>query len=73
MKVDNIEEFYLITIYGDEIKITTDEDGYDGVYTRIYNALDTNDIYCVGDYGESARFKDHELNTIDFKKIIGIS
>lgn len=73
MEVNKIEEFNLITIYGNMIKITTDEDSYDGVYTEIYDALDTNDIYCVGDYDESARFKDHELTIIDFKKIIGIS
>lgn len=73
MKVSEIQEFYLITIYGDEIKITTDEDGYDGVYTEIYDALSTNNIYCVGNHGESARLKDHELTIIDCKKIIGMA
>ena len=65
------EEFNLITIYGDEIKIITDLDSIDAVYTEISDDLDANNLYYVGGNGETAIFKGHELSIIDFKKIIG--
>ena len=65
------EEFNLITIYGDEIKIITDLESIDAVYTEILDDLDANNLYYVGGIGESAIFKGHELSIIDFKKIIG--
>jgi len=65
------EEFNLITIYGDEIKIITDLDNIDAVYTEMADDLDANSLYYVGGNGESAIFKGHELSIIDFKKIIG--
>ena len=65
------EEFNLITIYGDEIKIITDLENLDNIYTEILDDLDANNIYSVGNYGESAIFKGHELTVIDFKKVIG--
>ena len=65
------EEFNLITIYGDEIKIITDLEDLDNIYTEILDDLDANNIYSVGNYGESAIFKGHELTVIDFKKVIG--
>ena len=65
------EEFNLITIYGDEIIIETDEDSLDKVFEVIIEALDINELYSVGNYGETATFKGHDLTIIDFKKIIG--
>lgn len=65
------EEFNLITIYGDEIKIITNLESIDAVYTEILDDLDANNLYYVGGNGESAIFKGHELSIIDFKKIIG--
>ena len=65
------EEFNLITIYGDEIKIITDLESIDAVYTEISDDLDANNLYYVGGNGETAIFKGHELSIIDFKKIIG--
>ncbi len=65
------EEFNLITIYGDEIKIITDLESIDAIYTEILDDLDANNLYYVGGNGESAIFKGHELSIIDFKKIIG--
>jgi len=65
------EEFNLITIYGDEIKVITDLDCIDAVYTEMLDDLDANNLYYVGGNGESAIFKGHELSVIDFKKIIG--
>jgi hypothetical protein len=65
------EEFNLITIYGDEIKIITDLDNIDAVYTEILDDLDANNLYYVGGNGESAIFKGHELTVIDFKKVMG--
>jgi len=65
------EEFNLITIYGDEIKIITDEENIDAIYTEILDDLDANNLYFVGGNGESAIFKGHELTIIDFKKVIG--
>ncbi|MBA7512947.1 hypothetical protein ES705_04956 [subsurface metagenome] len=65
------EEFNLITIYGDEIKIITDLDCIDDVYTEMLDDLDANNLYYVGGNGESAIFKGHELSVIDLKKIIG--
>ena len=65
------EEFNLITIFGDEIKIITDLDHVDAVYTEISDDLDANNLYWVGGNGEAAIFKGHELSLIDFKKIIG--
>lgn len=65
------EEFNLITIYGDEIKIITDLESIDAVYTEILDDLEANNLYYVGGNGESAIFKGHELSIIDFKKIIG--
>ena len=65
------EEFNLITIYGDEIKIITDLESIDVIYTEILDDLDANNLYYVGGNGESAIFKGHELSIIDFKKIIG--
>ena len=72
MKDSKVEEWRLVTIHGYEIIIETDEDNLDDVYDSIYEKLDNNDLYCVGEHSESARFKGHELSTIDFKKIIGI-
>ncbi len=65
------EEFNLITIYGDEIKIITDLDSIDNVNTEMEDDLDANNLYIVGGFGESAIFKGHELSIIDFKKVIG--
>lgn len=65
------EEFNLITIYGDEIKIITDLDHIDAVYTEILDDLDANNLYYVGVNDEVAIFKGHDLSIIDFKKIIG--
>ena len=65
------EEFNLITIYGDEIKIIADLEEIEDVYTEMLDDLDANNIYSVGGHGESAIFKGHELTIIDFKKIIG--
>ena len=65
------EEFNLITIYGDEIKIITDLENIDAVYAEILDDLDANNLYFVGGNGEAAIFKGHELTVIDFKKIIG--
>ena len=65
------EEFNLITICGDEIKIITDLDNVEAVYAEMLDDLDANNIYIVGGFGESAIFKGHELTVIDFKKIIG--
>ncbi|MBA7571788.1 hypothetical protein ES695_16015 [Candidatus Atribacteria bacterium 1244-E10-H5-B2] len=65
------EEFNLITIYGDEIKIIADSEEIGDVYTEMLDDLDANNIYSVGGNGESAIFKGHELTIIDFKKIIG--
>ena len=65
------EEFNLITIYGDKIKIITDEEKIDEVNAEILDDLDANNLYYVGGNGESAIYKGHELIVIDFKKIIG--
>ncbi|MCK4446996.1 MAG: hypothetical protein KAW56_07935 [Candidatus Marinimicrobia bacterium] len=65
------EEFNLITIYGDEILIITDEESLETVEERILEDLDSNSIYYVGAWDEVARYKDHELSIIDLKKIIG--
>ena len=65
------EEFKLITIYGDEIKIITDLDNIDAVYTEMLDDLDANNLYFVGGNGESVIYKGHELSVIDFKKVIG--
>lgn len=65
------EEFNLITIYGDEIKVITDLDSIDAVYVEMEDDLDANNLYYVGGNGESAIFKGHELSIIDFKKVIG--
>ena len=65
------EAFNLITIYGDEIIIETDEDGLDDVLEETTKVLDVNGIYAVGNYSETATFKGHDLTIIDFKKIIG--
>ena len=65
------EEFNLITIYGDEIKIITDLENIDAVYTEMLDDLDANNLYYVGGNDEAAIFKGHELSVIDFKKIIG--
>ena len=65
------EEFNLITIYGDEIKIITDEEHIDSVYTEMLDDLDANNLYFVGGNEEAAIYKGHELSVIDFKKIIG--
>ncbi len=65
------EEFNLITIYGDEIKIITDLDNIDNVNTEMEDDLDANNLYIVGAFGESAIFKGRELSVIDLKKIIG--
>ena len=68
---DKKEGFSLITINGDEIFIETDEDNIDDVLEETIKALDVNEIYSVGNYGETAIFKGHDLTIIDFKKIIG--
>ncbi|MBA7577779.1 hypothetical protein ES708_19634 [subsurface metagenome] len=65
------EEFNLITIYGDEIKIIADLEEIEDVYDEMLDDLDANNLYHVGGHGESAIFKGHELTIIDFKKIIG--
>ncbi len=65
------EEFNLITIYGDEIKIIADLEEIEDVYDEILDDLDANNIYLVGGHGESAIFKGHELTVIDMKKVIG--
>ena len=65
------EEFNLITIYGDEIKIIADSEEIGDVYTEMLDDLDANNIYSVGGHSESAIFKGHELTVIDFKKVIG--
>jgi len=65
------EEFNLITIYGDEIKIITDLENIDAVYTEMLDDLDANNLYFVGGNEEAAIYKGHELSVIDFKKIIG--
>jgi len=65
------EEFNLITIYGDEIRIITDLENIDAVYTEMLSDLAANNLYYVGGNGESAIFKGHELSVIDFKKVIG--
>ena len=70
MKDVKEEEFRLITIYGDEIIIRTDEDSLDDVLEYTIKALDVNEIYSVGNYSETATFKGHDLTIIDFKKII---
>ncbi|MBA7586708.1 hypothetical protein ES708_28713 [subsurface metagenome] len=71
MMTSEREEFNLITVYGDEIKIITDLDTIDAVYTEMEDDLDANNLYYVGGNGETAIFKGHELSIIDFKKIIG--
>lgn len=68
---DKKEEFNLITIFGDEIKIITDLENIDAVYTEMLDDLDANNLYYVGGNGESAIYKGHELSVIDFKKVIG--
>lgn len=65
------EEFNLITIYGNEVRIITDTDTIDDIYEEMEDSLDANNIYYVGGNGEKAIFKGHELSVIDFKKIIG--
>ena len=65
------EEFNLITIYGDEILIITDEEFLETVEEKILEDLDNNSLYYVGAWDEVARFKGHELSIIDFKKVIG--
>ena len=65
------EEFNLVTICRDEIKIITDLENVDAVYAEILDDLDANNLYYVGGNGESAIYKGHELIVIDFKKIIG--
>jgi len=65
------EEFNLVTICRDEIKIITDLENVDAVYAEILDDLDANNLYYVGGNGESAIYKGHELTVIDFKKIIG--
>ena len=71
MEDDKKAGFSLITINGDEIFIETDEDSLDDVLEETTKALDVNKIYSVGNYGETATFKGHDLTLIDFKKIIG--
>ena len=66
-----MEEFSLITIYGDEILIITDEEFLETVEEQILEDLDSNRLYSVGAWEEVARYKGHELSIIDFKKIIG--
>lgn len=65
------EEFRLITIYGDEILIITDEESLETIEEKMLEDLDSNKLYSVGGYDEVAKFKGHELSIIDFKKIIG--
>lgn len=71
MKDVKKEEFRLITIYGDEIIIETDVDSLEETFDTVVESLDNNEIYSVGNYGETATFKGHDLTLIDFKKIIG--
>jgi len=65
------EEFTLITIYGDEILIITDEEFLETIEEKILEDLDSNRLYSVGAWDEVARYKGHELSIIDLKKIIG--
>ena len=53
------------------MKVITDLDNVDAVYTEMLSDLDANNLYYVGGNGESAIFKGHELSIIDFKKVIG--
>lgn len=65
------EEINLITIYGDEILIITDEESLETIEEKILEDLDSNKLYYVGAWDEVARYKGHELSIIDLKKIIG--
>ena len=65
-------ELKLITIYGDTITIEIDEEDIDDFFSMIIDNLDNNEIFSVGNYGETATFKNHDLTLIDFKKIIGM-
>lgn len=65
------EEFNLITIYGDEILIITNEEFLETIEEKMLEDLDSNKLYYVGAYDEVARFKGYELSVIDFKKVIG--
>ena len=65
------EEFNLITIYGDEILIITNEEFLETIEEKMLEDLESNKLYYVGAYDEVARYKGHELSVIDFKKIIG--
>lgn len=65
------EEFNLITIYGDEILIITNDEFLETIEEKMLEDLDSNKLYYVGAYDEVARFKGHELSVIDFKKVIG--
>lgn len=65
------EEFNLITISGDEIKIVVDLENVDDLYMDILNDLNANNLYSVGNYGETAIFKGYDLSIIDLKKVIG--
>ena len=65
------EEFSLITISGDEINITVDLENVDDLYMEILDNLDVNNLYSVGNYGETATYKGYDLTIIDLKKIIG--
>lgn len=66
-----VEEFRLITICGDEIIIETDEDSFEEVHEEILEKLESNKLYFVGDYCETAKYKGYSLTVIDMKKIIG--
>lgn len=66
------EIFKLITIHGDVIIIEVDKSNSDNVSNKITDNLDSNSVFYLGNYQERAMFKGHELNIVDFKKIIGI-
>ena len=71
MKEKRVEEVRLITIYGDEILIITDEEFLETVEEQILEDLESNKLYYVGNWDEVARYKGQELSIIDMKKIIG--
>lgn len=71
MAKDKKEEFNLITISGDEIKIIVDLESVDDLYAEILDDLNANNLYFVGNYGETVTYKGYDLTVIDLKKVIG--
>ena len=66
-----LEELILITIYGDEILIITNEESLEAIEEKILEDLESNKLYYVGNWDEVARYKGQELSIIDMKKIMG--